>query len=354
MENKTLQQNGSVVVSAPTALASITEGEISVQCATAHNFPRSLALFEKRASDMVSQDEETAASCLYSRPVGKDQRGKQKYAEGMSIRMAEIVGAAYGNLRVGAMLIEQTPRQVKARGFAHDLESNFASTSEVVEATVDRDGRPYSERMAVVVAKVALAKARRDAIFQVVPRALCKTLEDLARKTAIGDAATLSKRRGLVVEWIGKLGIPEARVFSAISVKGIEDVGLKELELLTGLKTAIKEGDSTIEEAFPPESQKPTVSLPTEKRKPGRPTSASKESEKPNGKPKESPPMDDSAWALAVGIALTKLHKHGLSADAIALELVKGGLNAEAGKAKPKERAEVLAKLYGLMGEVPE
>jgi hypothetical protein len=252
------------------------------------------------------------------------------------------------------MLIEQTPRQVKARGFAHDLESNFASTSEVVEATVDRDGRPYSERMAVVVAKAALAKARRDAIFQVVPRALCKTLEDLARKTAIGDAATLEKRRGLVMEWIGKLGIPEARVFAAIGVKGIEDVGLKELELLTGLKTAIKEGDSTIEEAFPPDSQKPSVTMPTEKRKPGRPTNASKEAEKPNGKPKESAaPMDDKAWALAVGIAVTKLHKHGISADAIALELVKAGFNAEGGKAEPKERIEVLAKLYGLMGEVP-
>lgn len=237
------------------ALTAITKGEVDIQIATAHKFPRSLATFNRRAMEMVSMDEDTAASCLYSRPVGKDPRtGQQKYAEGLSVRMAEIVGTCYGNLRVGAMILEQSERQVRARGYAHDLETNFASTSEVVEATVKRDGTPYDERMRVVIAKAALAKARRDAIFQVVPRALCKKLEETAREVAVGDASTLDKRRAAVMDWVNKLGVPPERVFGALSIAGVEDIGVKELETLTGLKTAIKDGDISVDEAFPASS----------------------------------------------------------------------------------------------------
>ncbi len=234
------------------ALVQITKGEIDQQIATAHQWPRSIAKFQKRALEMVTLDEETAESCIYNRPVGKNKDGSQKYAEGMSIRMAEIVGACYGNLRVGSMLIEMTERYVKARGFAHDLETNFASTSEVVESTVDSRGYPFSERMRVVVAKAALAKARRDATFSVVPKALCRRLEADARQTAIGDATTLAKRRSAVMQWVGKLGIHPARVFGAINVTGEADIGLDELAVLTGIKTAIKDGDTSVDEAFPP------------------------------------------------------------------------------------------------------
>jgi hypothetical protein len=232
------------------ALEAITRGEIDTQIATAHRFPRSLSTFKKRALEMVSLDEETAASCIYSRPVGKEN-GKPVYAEGLSVRTAEIVGACYGNLRVGAMVIEQTERYVKARGFAHDLESNFASSSEVIESTVDKYGKPYSERMRVVIAKAAVAKARRDATFQVVPKALCKPLEAEARQIAIGDASTLEKRRAAVMAWVNKLGIPVERVFNALNIKGEEEIGIDQLLILTGLKTAIKDGDTSIDEAFP-------------------------------------------------------------------------------------------------------
>jgi hypothetical protein len=135
---------------------------------------------------------------------------------------------------------------------AHDLESNFAASSEVLESTVDRNGKPYSERMRVVVAKAALSKARRDATFQVVPAALCKTLEEEARKTAIGTAATLGKRRTILVDWLNKIGIDQSRVWASLGINGIDDVGLPELETLTGIKTALKDGDITNDEAFPP------------------------------------------------------------------------------------------------------
>ena len=234
------------------ALNQITNAEISCQIATAHQFPRSLEQFKKRSIGMATIDVETAASCIYRRPVGRDDGGQgQKHAEGLSVRMAEIVAASYGNIRVGAMIVEQTDRYIKARGYAHDLEANFASTSEVIESTVKKDGQPYSERQRIVVAKVCLAKARRDATFQVVPKALCRPVEIEARKVAVGDAKTLEDRRARVMEWVKSLKIDLKRVFGALNVAGEGDIGLGQLEVLTGLKTALKDGDITLEEAFP-------------------------------------------------------------------------------------------------------
>lgn len=243
-------QDGQFTLTPLTALESITRGEIDTQIATAHKFPRSMQTFKRRAVEMATMDEETAASCLYSRPVGGG-----KFAEGLSVRTAEIVGACYGNLRVGAMIIEQTDRYVTARGVAHDLESNFASSCEVIESTVDKNGKPYPERMRVVVAKAALAKARRDATFQVVPKALCKPIEAAARAVAIGDATTLASRRDAVMGWIAKLGIEASRVFNALDILGPDEIGLEQLATLTGLKTSIKDGEVTVDEAFPAASK---------------------------------------------------------------------------------------------------
>jgi hypothetical protein len=246
----------SVESSVNAALSQITKAEIDQQIATAHAYPRSLSKFKSRALEMATLDEETAESCIYSRPVGKDPKtGQQKYAEGMSVRMAEIVGACFGNLRVGAMIVEMTPRYVKARGFAHDLETNFASTSEVIESTVKANGLPYDERMRAVVAKAAISKARRDATFQVVPKALCKPIEAAARQAAIGDATTLGKRRDAAAGWVARLGIDPQRVWASLGVTGADDLTVEHLTTLTGVRTAIKDGEVSIDEAFPTPSQ---------------------------------------------------------------------------------------------------
>lgn len=249
---------------APSVVESMQRAEIDVQISTAHRYPRSMQQFKKRAIEMATLDEETAESCLYSRPVGGG-----KFATGLSVRMAEIVGASYGNLRVAATIIEQTERYVKARGMAHDLESNFASACEVIESTVKKDGKPYDERMRIVIAKACLAKARRDATFQVVPKALCKPIEVQARAVAVGNASTLVARREQVMSWVGKLGIDPARVFAALGANGEEEIGLDELAQLTGVKTAIKDGEVTVDEAFPPlaKSMSPIFSQKEEKPK---------------------------------------------------------------------------------------
>lgn len=246
------------------ALERIERANIDIQISTAHAYPRSMEVFKRRATEMATLDEETAASCIYKRPVGRDDGGSgQKIVEGESVRLAEIVAACYGNIRAASMVVEMTDRYVKARGMAHDLETNNAVSSEVVESCVKKNGQPYSERQRAVIAKVALSKARRDAIFQIVPKALCKPIREAARKVAIGNAATLGERRDRAMEWARGLNIDIARVYAVLNVKGESDIGLDQLETLTGLRTAIRDGDTSVDEAFPRgEIQAPTAAEP--------------------------------------------------------------------------------------------
>lgn len=277
------------------ALEAITRGEIDVQIATAHKFPRSIEVFKKRATEMACIDEDTAASCLYARPVGKDpDTGRQKTAEGMSIRMAEIVGACYGNLRVGAMIVEQTPRYVKVRGFAHDLETNVASSTEVIEATVKRprqgqtEGDPYDERMRIVIAKAALAKARRDATFQVVPRALAKPIEKAVRALLAGDAKSIERRREIAMKWLEQNKVAPERMFAALGINGVADLSLNHLDTLTGLRTAIIDGETSFEEAFPPIIKTGSVGAPAGENKPA-PAASTPSEEAANAKSQPDP-----------------------------------------------------------------
>ena len=228
------------------AIESMERAAIDVQVSTAHAYPRSLKKFQTRALDMACIDEETAESCIYVRPVGGG-----KFAEGASIRLAEFVAASYGNIRVSARIIEQTTRFVRCEGVAHDLETNYAGKSEVIESTVKKDGMPYDERMRIVIAKACLAKAYRDAVFKVVPMALCKSVITAAKAVIAKTDIPLDERRQKVQAWVATLKIDEKRVLTALGVNGWPEVGVEQLTVLTGLRTTIRDGETTIDEAFP-------------------------------------------------------------------------------------------------------
>ena len=254
-------------------LMTLERASIDMQIATAHQYPRSVTKFKKDALALVTLDEETAASCLYRRPVGKDKYGKEQYAEGMSIRMAEIVAATYGNLRVATRTIESTPRYVVVQGVAHDLESNFLSTAECKEATVKKNGQPYDERMRIVIEKAAASKAWRDAVFKVVPRASAAFLETAAKELLFGNASSITKWRTRINDWVKTLGIDTERVWKALGIGGADDLKQPEIETLIGIKTALQNGDVTLDEAFPVFSRIESEPVKPE-HKPAEPTAA--------------------------------------------------------------------------------
>jgi hypothetical protein len=234
-----------VEVLKPSSLEVITKAECDVQIATAHKFPRSISRFFKSAESLATATPEIAASMEYAKPVGGDK------VKGPSARLAEIVAATYGNLRIQARVISETHSEIVAQGVAHDLESNVAMSTEVTVSILKRDGvTRYGADQVATMRAAACSKARRNAIFLAVPVALCQPIIAAARKVAGGDAKTLPERRKMQLDWFEKQGVKRSVVLAWLGVKGEEDIGLEEMADLVAASNTAKEDGVSLASVF--------------------------------------------------------------------------------------------------------
>lgn len=229
----------------PPALEAQTRGEIDIQIATAKRYPRSIKAFINQAREVALLDEETAAACFYALP----RDGKT--VVGPSARLAEIVASCWGHMRIEGRPIADDGRFLTARGMAWDLEKNVAIAFETKRKITGRSGQRFSDDMIMTTSNAATSIAIRNAVFKVVPSAFWRPIFEECRAAAVGKAETLANTRAKVLAHFGKLGVTPERIFGLLGVKGIEDVSLEHVESLRGLATAIKEGDTSIDEAFP-------------------------------------------------------------------------------------------------------
>lgn len=232
------------------ALMAVSRAEIDVQIATAKQYPRSIKKFKTDALDLATLDRETAEACTYALPRGG------KPITGPSVRMAEIIQHCWGNIRAESDTVAIDDKYVTAMGSCIDLEKNTASRIRVKRRITGKSGQRFSDDMIAVTANAACSIALREAIFRVVPRALWKDVWDAARRTARGDEKSLKDRRDNAVKYLHeKHGIPKEKVLARLGKKGIEDIGLDDLELLLGILTSIKDGEITAKEAFDVEAK---------------------------------------------------------------------------------------------------
>ncbi len=225
--------------------ATVGHGEVDIQVSTAKRYPRSITQFKQRALKMATLDEETAASCFYALP----RQGKT--IEGPSARLAEIVASAWGNIRAEARVVDEDDRFVYSEAVAWDLETNVAIKYSTRRRITNKNGQKFNDDMIAVTANAASSIALRNAVFKIVPMAYVRDIYDQAKKVAIGDAKSLADKRAVMIQYFGKMGVTPERVANAISKPSVEDIGLEDLAVLKGLATAIKEGDTTVDQAFP-------------------------------------------------------------------------------------------------------
>lgn len=225
-------------------VALLNRSEIDMQIATAHKYPRSIVEFRKEVLMMVTLNEKVAQECMYSLP----RDGKN--IEGPSARFAEVVASAWGNSRAGARVVSDAGDFVTAQGVFHDLQRNVAITYEVQRRITNKSGQRFKADMIGVTANAACSIALRNAILKGVPKAFWSDMYDAARETAIGNVQTLSSRRQRALQVLQKMGVQPDTVFAFLQVKGVEDVTLDHLATLFGITTALKEGDTTPEQAF--------------------------------------------------------------------------------------------------------
>lgn len=236
------------------ALSLFVKAEIDTQIATAKAFPRSLKAFLQKTESMATVTAEVAESCSYAliRKKKDKKGGWENYSiEGPSIRFAEIVASSYGNIRAGARVVSNDGKVITAQGMCVDLETNTVVTLEVQRRITDSMGRTFSEDMQVVTGNAACAIAFRNAVFRVIPAALTEEIYERVKEVAKGSAETLDKRRKKAIDFfVNTYKVKEAQIFEVLEVSAMEEIDLDKLQKLTGLKTALKNGDTTVEETF--------------------------------------------------------------------------------------------------------
>jgi hypothetical protein len=248
----------------PSALESITRAEVDISIATAHRFPRpNLAIIKRQILAVATMDQETAESCFYSLKRGKgDSDGKA--IKGPSVRLAEIAISEYGNLKFGARVIANDGKTVTAQGICQDLEKNITCSVEIKRGITYKDGRTYSQDMQTVTGQAACAIALRNAVLKVIPMAVLKPIYLQCIDVAIGKGTNFSEKRDKVFDRFAKMHIGKDRILAYLEKKSIEEVDGEDLADLIGIGTSIKDGETKIEDAFPPPTHPGTTTRKAE------------------------------------------------------------------------------------------
>lgn len=220
--------------------------EVDLQIATAKRYPRDVNAALNRILTIATLDEETAADCFYSL-----RRGQGQPIEGISVRLAEIIAGAWGNLRVQTLITANDGRAITARALCHDLETNLAVIIDVQRGILDRAGRTYSQDMQVVTGNAAMAIAFRNAVLKVVPKAVTNRIVRTIRDVAAGRVRNMGEARRAMVEYFAELGVAQPQILEYLGVRALAEVDAAMVMQLRGLANALREGTATLESTFP-------------------------------------------------------------------------------------------------------
>lgn len=229
-------------------LQAINRAEVDIQIATAKQYPRHLPTVLNQIATLATLDTETAEDCFYV--LRRAGASGSNAIEGLSVRMAEIIAGAWGNLRVQTRIIGNDGKTVTAQGICHDLETNVAVSVEVKRRITDKYGKTFSEDMQVVTGNAASAIAFRNAVLKVVPKAVTKRVIADVKQVAMGQALDLETSRQRMVDYFGKLGVTEELLLEYLELKKREEIDKERVFELRALANAIKEGTTTVQEAF--------------------------------------------------------------------------------------------------------
>lgn len=229
-------------------LTAINRAEVDIQIATAKQYPRDITRALNTIKTIATLDPETAEDCFY---VLKRGRGNDaSIIEGVSVRLAEIIAGAWGNMRVATRIIGNDGKTITAQAICHDLETNLAVSLEVKRRITDRNGNTYSEDMQVMTGNAASAIAFRNAVLKVVPKAVTKRVIQDIKQVAMGQALSVETSRQRMIDYFAKLGVSQVEVLSYLEVKNVNEIDAEMIFELRGLANALKEGTTTIQDTF--------------------------------------------------------------------------------------------------------
>ena len=233
------------IIDSTELMSEINRSEVDMQIRTAKQYPRDIDAALSKIKKLATIDTETAEDCFYALRRGGD------LIEGVSVRLAEIIAASWGNLRVQTRIVGNDGRQITAIGICHDLESNLAVSVEVKRRITDRNGRRFSDDLQIFIGNVVSVIAFRNAVLKVVPKAVTKKAVEEIKDVAVGKAFDLEDKRNRAIDFFKSLNFSEEQLLQYLKINSIGEIQKEQIFELRGLVTAIKEGTTTIQETFP-------------------------------------------------------------------------------------------------------
>lgn len=237
-------------IDSASSLEALNRSEIDIQISTAKKWPRDIQASIARVESLATVNSATAGECFYSLKR-KGKNGSDSVIEGPSVRLAEIVAASWGNLRVSSQIIGNDGKFITARGICIDLETNVGISSDVKRRITDSNGRTFSEDMQVVTGNAAGAIAFRNAVFKVVPKAVINNAISSIKKMiedSVSNDFEASKEK--MFAYFAKFGVTKQMICSYFNVEDESGLNVANIAELRTTATAIKEGQATAKELF--------------------------------------------------------------------------------------------------------
>lgn len=230
-------------------LQAINRAEVDIQIATAKQYPRDLTRVLNKIATYAKMDKETAEDCFYVLRR-KDKDGNDSLIEGLSIRMAEIIASAWGNLRIQTRIVGNDGRMITAQAICHDLESNVAVSKEVSRSIVTKKGYTFSQDMQIVTGNAASSIAFRNAVLSVIPKAITKKIINEVKAVAMGQTIDIEESRRRVMAYYAKAGVKAEQLLRYLGVKTVDEIDQQMIFELRALRNAIEEGTTSVKETF--------------------------------------------------------------------------------------------------------
>lgn len=246
-----MAEPGSTEIISAGGLSQIVGAETDIQIATARKYPRVIEKFDLAVRTQVVTDLDTAISMAFH--LEREDRKTQEVKEiiGESVRFAEIVALAWGNMRVGASITDISEEFVTARGQAWDLENNFAQFRERKASIRTRQGHKFSQDMIKTVSNAAASIAYRESILKTIPKALWKKHWDYSQQFILeANGAKLNDTRDRALKYFTKRGATIEQILAKLGVSEVDAIKGEHLQILGALYTAVHDEGQKISEVF--------------------------------------------------------------------------------------------------------
>lgn len=224
------------------AITAADKAQIDIQIETARAYPRDIEVVVTQARAMALADVDSAGSMFYVLP----SRGQGRI-EGPSVRLAEVMAYAWGNIRIDTRIVGIDDTHVTAQATCLDLEKNIAQRVEVKRRITDSKGRRYKDDMIQVTANAAVSVANRNVVFRVIPGVFVNMLLREAKYASLGKGGTLDEKKTNAIEWFKKVGATDEQIYEVLGVKGFLGIEEDHLIEMRGWRTAITDGQTTWE-----------------------------------------------------------------------------------------------------------